>query len=519
MGKLNLDSEKINRARQLAGEIVDQVYQKLIKDYTTTSVERSVLRLMGVDGVDREGVPLPNVVVEKLAEVDLLGKGAALFMAGATLATGLPPPEIAAGLADGRLSPADLPAVDTGAAAIKAHQLCRAGAEKIIAARARRGEMLKRLGDPAQPYLYVIVATGNIYEDVSQARAAVRQGADIIAVIRSTAQSLLDYVPYGPTTEGFGGTLATQANFRIMREALDQVAGEVGRYIRLTNYASGLCMPEIAAMGALERLDVMLNDSMYGIIFRDINLHRTLVDQYFSRMINAFAGIIINTGEDNYLTTADAFEEGHTVLASDFINEKFARLSGLPEEQTGLGHAMEINPAMEDSFLYEVAQAALIREIFPGSPVKYMPPTKYMSGNIFRGHVQDALFNVASIMTGQGIHLSGMLTEAIHTPLLQDRFLSIESCRLVFNAMRHLGDEIYFRDDGKIQGRAREVLDRAVAMLEEVCRTGLAGAVSKGMFAGISRSPDGGKGLSGVIKKEAGYSNPFIDIFQQGGFD
>src|SRR2546430_7034315 len=43
-----------------------------------------------------------------------------------------------------------------------------------------------------------------------QAQAAARQGADVIAVIRSTAQSLLDYVPFGPTTEGFGGTYATQ---------------------------------------------------------------------------------------------------------------------------------------------------------------------------------------------------------------------------------------------------------------------------------------------------------------------
>jgi len=62
------------------------------------------------------------------------------------------------------------------------------------------------------------VATGNIYEDIRQARAAARQGADIIAVIRSTGQSLLDYVPYGATTEGFGGTCATQENFRLMRQ-------------------------------------------------------------------------------------------------------------------------------------------------------------------------------------------------------------------------------------------------------------------------------------------------------------
>ncbi len=69
-------------------------------------------------------------------------------------------------------------------------------------------------------------------------------------------------------------------------------------------------MPEIAAMGAQERLDMMLNDAIYGILFRDINMKRTFVDQYFSRMLNAYAGIIINTGEDNYLTTADALEEG-----------------------------------------------------------------------------------------------------------------------------------------------------------------------------------------------------------------
>ena len=36
------------------------------------------------------------------------------------------------------------------------------------------------------------MATGNIYEDVVQATAAARQGADVIAVIRTTGQSLLD---------------------------------------------------------------------------------------------------------------------------------------------------------------------------------------------------------------------------------------------------------------------------------------------------------------------------------------
>ena len=73
------------------------------------------------------------------------------------------------------------------------------------------------------PLLYAIVATGNIHEDIVQAEAAARAGAQCIAVIRSTAQSLLDHVPYGATTTGFGGTFATQENFRLMRAALDRL--------------------------------------------------------------------------------------------------------------------------------------------------------------------------------------------------------------------------------------------------------------------------------------------------------
>ena len=112
----------------------------------------------------------------------------------------------------------------------------------------RRNEFLKAFGDKEGPYLYVICATGNIYEDITQAKAAAKQGADIIAVIRTTGQSLLDYVPFGATTEGFGGTYATQENFRLMRAALDEVGKEEKRYIRLCNYCSGLCMVPRAAL-------------------------------------------------------------------------------------------------------------------------------------------------------------------------------------------------------------------------------------------------------------------------------
>ena len=513
--KLNLDQHKVDRARAAARQVAVDT-QAFIDRHTTVTVERAVCRLLLIDGVNEVGVPLPNVVVDHLLDKGLLPYGAAYALGNAMAETGLTPQQIAEAVDKGELDLSQVAphSFDEIRAAIK--PAAKASVERIRCNVAQRNAYLSEYGDKEGPYLYVIVATGNIYEDIVQAKAAARQGADVIAVIRTTGQSLLDYVPYGATTEGFGGTYATQENFRLMRAALDEVGAEEHRYIRLCNYCSGLCMPEIAAMGALERLDVMLNDALYGILFRDINMQRTLIDQSFSRRINAFAGVIINTGEDNYLTTADAVEEAHTVLASQFLNEQFALCAGLPEEQQGLGHAFEIDPARENGFLYELAQAQMAREIFPKAPLKYMPPTKFMTGNIFRGHVQDALFNMVTILTGQKIHLLGMMTEAIHTPFMSDRALSIENARYVFNTMKDLGEEMTFKPDGIMAHRADEVLTKAADLLEKIERDGLFATLERGTFADIKRMRDGGKGLGGVVLRSESYYNPFLSLLQGG---
>jgi beta-lysine 5,6-aminomutase alpha subunit len=518
MPYLVVDPSIVASARSSAKVIATQVKQEVAR-YTTTTVQRATLRLIGVDGIDREGIPLANIVVEHLAERELLGHGALGPVLAAMLKYSLTAQQVAEAVAVGTVVLGGVPDEEWRQVESLGLKLCSEACDRIVKQRNRRKYLMESLGRDRTPYLYVIVATGNIYEDIDQAIAAARQGADIIAVIRSTGQSLLDYVPYGATTDGFGGTYATQENFRLMRQALDTAGEEVGRYILLTNYCSGLCMPEIAVMGAMERLDMMLNDSMYGIMFRDINMRRTFIDQFFSRMINAFAGIVINTGEDNYLTTADAYEKAHTVLASQLINEQFALLSGLSEEQIGLGHAFEINPEMEDGFLWELAHAQLVVQVFPRSPIKYMPPTKYITGNVFQAHIQNALFNAASVITGQTVHLLGMLTEAIHTPYLQDRFLSIANAKYVFRTMRHLGEEIEFKADGRIQQRASQVLRDAAAMLREIEDMGLMEAIGRGMFADIARRPDGGRGVAGVIKKDGAYYNPFVGLMLGGAGD
>lgn len=514
--KLGLNMELVNQARQSAAKVADDV-QVFIDQHTTVTVERAVCRLLGVDGVNDMDVPMPNVVVDHLLAVSLLPAGAAWAIGNAMVETGKDPQAVAEAVDSGELDLSKVPAHSDEEIRAVIDPVVRATVERINKNVAKRNAYLKEWGDREGPYLYIIVATGNIYEDIIQAKAGAKQGADIIAVIRTTGQSLLDYVPYGATTEGFGGTYATQENFRLMRDALDKVGEELGHYIRLCNYCSGLCMPEIAAMGAFEGLDVMLNDALYGILFRDINMQRTLVDQSFSRAINAYAGVVINTGEDNYLTTADAVEEAHTVLASQFLNEAFALRAGLPEEQMGLGHAFEIDPDVENGFLYELAQAEMAREIFPKAPLKYMPPTKFMTGNIFRGHVQDALFNIVTILTDQKIHLLGMMTEAIHTPFLSDRFLAIQNAQYIFRTMKDLGSEIVFKEGGIMQTRANEVLTKATNLLGDIEQLGIFETLEKGIFADIKRPRDGGKGLDGVFQKAPGYRNPFMEPMMKGG--
>ena len=511
MSKLNLNIETIESCRKTAKSISLDM-QKMIDQHTTISVERSILRLLGIDGVNEYQVPLVNCLTDHIALSCDISKGVVHYMSYAVHELSLTPQEIALGVSSKSIDLSMYTHLEKSPYLSDIMPFFNQTLGIIDSNRVEREEMIEKSPKKNSPSKYVIVATGNIFEDIKQAISAAKKGADIIAVIRSTGQSLLDYVPYGATTEGFGGTYATQENFRLMRQALDEVSLEENRYIKLVNYASGLCMPEIVAMGAIERLDMMLNDSLYGIIFRDINMKRTFIDQYFSRVLSSYASIIINTGEDNYLTTSDAFLHAHTVLASQFINEQFAKNAYMDESLMGLGHAYEISPEMENSFLYELAQAEMSREIFPKSPLKYMPPTKHMTGDIFKGTIQNALFNITAVTSKQSIHLLGMMTEAIHTPFMSDRAIALDNAAYIEKAFKDFGDEITYNPEGKIVKRAHEVLNSAKELLEQIKKDGMFKSLEKGVFAEISRHENGGKGLSGVYLKHSDYQNPILDI-------
>jgi beta-lysine 5,6-aminomutase alpha subunit len=141
-----------------------------------------------------------------------------------------------------------------------------------------------------------------------------------------------------------------------------------------------------------------------------------------------------------------------------------------------------------------------------------MPPTKHMTGDVFRGNLLDGFFNLAGVLTGQSILLVGMMTEAVVTPWLSDRDIALQNVRYVMNAAGGLHEDFVPSTGGFIQRRADQVLRESIELLGRIVEHGLLAAIGDGTFGIMRRPADRGKGLEGVAKHEADFYNPTIEI-------
>src|SRR6478735_11695794 len=73
-----IEDARIEHARKLADEIVNPIFD-LIRRNTTVSTERTVLRFFGISGAGAGGVPLVNLMVDKLHQAGVLNRGAAYW--------------------------------------------------------------------------------------------------------------------------------------------------------------------------------------------------------------------------------------------------------------------------------------------------------------------------------------------------------------------------------------------------------------------------------------------------------
>jgi beta-lysine 5,6-aminomutase alpha subunit len=85
--KLDLDPGVIAACHAAASQIAAGVSEE-IAGKTTVSVERTVARLLGIDGANELEVPLPNVLVDHVRDQNELGRGIAYWLGNAMLADG-----------------------------------------------------------------------------------------------------------------------------------------------------------------------------------------------------------------------------------------------------------------------------------------------------------------------------------------------------------------------------------------------------------------------------------------------
>src|SRR5450755_3791015 len=137
MPHLKLDTSLVNEARALAHHIVAPVID-YIGAHTTVAIERTTLRLLGVDGVDEAGVPLPNCVVDSARP--LLPGGILRPFVAAMLDHQLDAQATAEMVGRGELSLREIKVDDDAAGEIdvEVRRQVRLGVERIRARRAER---------------------------------------------------------------------------------------------------------------------------------------------------------------------------------------------------------------------------------------------------------------------------------------------------------------------------------------------------------------------------------------------
>ena len=154
--KLNLDFKLVEQARAHAAQVADET-QRLIDGYTTVAVERTICRLLGIDGVsggealdvtgeNSLGVPLPSVVVDHLMEKGALSQGAAFWLGNAMVETGRDPQSLAEEVAAGTLDLTALPAHAEADIRAALAPIVEASLEKIRTRRQRREDFIAAHG-------------------------------------------------------------------------------------------------------------------------------------------------------------------------------------------------------------------------------------------------------------------------------------------------------------------------------------------------------------------------------------
>ena len=388
---------------------------------TTLGQERALLRLFGVNGLDRSGRPLAGAAVDRwLASAqDGLGGGVALPFAMALLEYDLEPQQLAMDVASGAVDLALeaelLREPDRRAVAeTEAARLAGAAIERMDSDRVARRELVDLLGEARRPWLGTTVAEPDLDEALDEVADLAAAGYDLLRVEvpigRELADKLQDagldvpewrphegqafrprsvgHAAAAPTGETDGldtsepAPSGSQRALARLRRVADGVAAERRGYVRLAMAIPPLGVPEGAVVASSERVDLVEADPVAEIVAGGVDPDRALADHAFARRLHRRADTLVSIGPGPLVVApdlasgvpSDVATRSGRALALQLVGVALARADGIATERIVVG-AYPAWLADEAAATARVlAEVVIRRRAFPDQLMRFDEP-------------------------------------------------------------------------------------------------------------------------------------------------
>ncbi|WP_241080919.1 D-ornithine 4,5-aminomutase subunit OraE [Natranaerofaba carboxydovora] len=375
-----------------------------------------------------------------------------------------------------------------------------------------------------EPVITSEIASGRFEDDIRRMRMAAWHGADHMMVIRTAGQSHYDGLIEG-TPEGIGGVPISRKQLRATRKALDIIEDEVGRPINLHSYVSGVAGPEVALLFAEEGVNGAHQDPQYNILYRNVNMLRSVVDAGVAKRLMVASGMLQIDGAHNAnATTREAWKVKPELLVQHGINTAFSRKIGIPDELIALSSVPPTAPPAP-SLKYDLPYAVAIRELFPNNIIRAQMNTKYITSDTREATVTHVLNLMISRLTRAEIQSTITPDEGRNVPWHHFSIQGVDTAKQALVGMDGLNELVSINRDGFLGEQIREYKERAVLFLEDIAiEGGYFNAVQKGYFVdsgeypernkdGIKREVNGGVGAETIVKREEDYLAPVCHHF------
>ncbi len=371
---------------------------------TTVGIERATLRLLGVHGLDRAGVPLAASIVERAIGEDpaRLARGILLPFVAAVVLYEASPSELALDVADGSIDldleaealadPVRRATIDAAAAG-----LIRAALARVQANRTARAELIGMLGEAASPLVGVPLRSALVDAARDEAAVLVAGGADVLQVDVPASRELAERLADRSSAAGHGAPArarsgrqeedevaptGSQRALAEIRAVVDEAAAERRAYVRLAASALQLSAAELAVVLAFERLDILDGDPIDEIFGGGVDPVRAIADHAFARRLAMIAGGIVRVTDGPLVvgpdlargTPAPSDVRAGRALALQALSVALGRRSGLSDAGMLLGSLpgwiLDEHDATSTSLAYLLVQ----HQLHPGIALALREP-------------------------------------------------------------------------------------------------------------------------------------------------